>query len=91
KAFLQIVGQADSASFDIAVPLEQLPGKSIAPGTYTVDAWLATAGDTPRFAASIGVLVQDFGQPPLALSGAVHRHAGRTRGALPIPGRSLRY
>lgn len=91
KAFLQIIGKANTASFDIPVPLDQLPGKSIAPGLYTLDAWLTTAGVNPRFAASITVLVGDFGQPPLALSGAVNRSVMRGRGGLPIPGRSQRY
>lgn len=90
KAFLQIVGQSNTASYEIEVPLDQLPGRSIAPGMYTVDAWLTTTGETPRFAASMNIQVDDFGQPPLALSGAVHRYW--MRGVVkPVPGRPMNY
>ncbi len=91
KAFVPVLGQAQAAKYEIVVPLNQLPGGSIAPGAYTVDAWLTTMGDTPRFAASVGMVIQDFGQPPMALSGSVNRNYFRKRGGLPIPGRSIRY
>lgn len=90
KAFLQVAGQTDFASYEIEVPLDQLPGKSIAPGMYTVDSWLTTFGDHPRFAASVGIVVPDFGQPPAAVAGAVFRSISRGSG-MPVPGRSLRY
>lgn len=89
KAFLQVTGKLAFASFDIEVPLDELPGKSIAPGAYTVDAWVTTMEDHPRFAAGMDIDIHDFGQPTVSVTGSIHRSFTRAMG-IPMPGRWMR-
>ncbi len=91
KAFLPVLGQLNTANIEITVPLDSLPGRTIRPGLYSVDAWVTTTDENPRFAASIGMTVPDFGQPQPGVAGAVDRTFWRGRGGLPLPGRSLQY
>lgn len=91
KSFLptpsKIQGPAD---FDVEVPLDALPGKTIAPGRYSVEIWLTTDGPNPTHASSVALDVPDFGQPPAAIS-AVNRTELRGGVARPLPGRPMSY
>jgi hypothetical protein len=91
KSFLptpsKIQGPAD---FDVEVPLDALPGKTIAPGRYSVEIWLTTDGPNPTHASSVALDVPDFGQPPAAVS-AVNRTELRGGIARPLPGRPMSY
>lgn len=78
------------ADFDIEVPLESLPGKTIAPGLYTVEVWLTTDAPNPTHSASLSLVVPDFGQPPATIS-AVNRTEIRGGIARPLPGRPMSY
>jgi hypothetical protein len=91
QSFLPVTFETEVANFQITVPLSSLPGGSIRAGQYTVDAWLTTERDNPRFAASIGMIVPDFGQIQPTLGGAVDRIANRMARRLPLPGRSVRF
>ena len=74
----------------IEVPLSALPGGSIAPGRYIVDAWLVTNHSKPTFAASGQTSIADFGQPPVGAT-AVFRSKMRPGIPRPLPGRPLRH
>jgi hypothetical protein len=80
-AFLQAIGQSDSANFEILVPLEDLPGGTIAQGVYQVDAWITTIEANPRFAASMDINVHDFGQPAPIAQASIHRSIARAKGS----------
>jgi hypothetical protein len=78
------------AAFDVEVPLDALPGKTLPPGLYTVEAWLTTTGGNPTHATSQTLVVPDFGQPPASIS-AINRTESRGGVARPLPGRPMSY
>lgn len=76
-------------SYHVDVPLDSLPGKSIAPGEYLVEAWFVGDDNQHRNGATLILPVEDFGQPPVAESRAIFRGVKRPGGSLSLPGRRM--